>query len=415
MTRSAKGKTDMMRLYLIFCIVVCTSGGSSIAQVAAPNRIVANAQHTYEFGACEQQLMWHDGGKLAAQLEHLDAMKKAGCGWVRLSLIYPTNMDKNLFALLQHCNKLDIKVLMVIEQGRPQLYPAGTKRRPGSEPPGQPAWPCYRLSELDLKKAEAHLRRFFAELRARKIRIHAFELFNEINWFAFNGDLPLVEGGLMIDEKTDWDHPVFVQYREGLDRVGRLTKTLHDLNKWIFKGEPEIISAGLVAYDTMNIGWMKKVKGCIVDQKLTLQLLHGSHPKQKGTTNWLKYVDGIGMHIYPATVDLNPKTALAEIAADLDPCRTVPGIGSAKPFWITECGYSISKFGNDERRRYNQHTVFYNALDAYDRDGSIKAVMQFGWSKETTSSYAVWDHGKFYKTADIFKVPSAEQGAAQNP
>ena len=116
------------------------------------------------------------------------------------------------------------------------------------------------------------------------------------------------------------------------------------------------------------------------------------------------------MHIYPATVDLNPKTALAEIAADLDPCRTVPGIGSAKPFWITECGYTIKKCGNDEARRYKQHTVFYNALDAYERRGSaIKAVMHFCWSKEASSGFELWDHGKFYKTADIFKVPSAEQ------
>ena len=158
---------------------------------------------------------------------------------------------------------------------------------------------------------------------------------------------------------------------------------------------------------------MKKVKGCIVDQKLTLQLLHGSHPKQKDATNWLKYVDGIGMHIYPATVDFNPKTALAEIAADLDPCRTVPGIGSAKPFWITECGYTIKKCGNDEARRYKQHTVFYNALDAYERRGrGIKAVMHFCWSKEASSGFELWDHGKFYKTADIFKVPSAEQSPA---
>ena len=284
---------------LIVCIVSLLS-----ARVAVH---AAEAQHTYEFGACEQQLMWRDGGKLSAQLEHLDAMKKAGAGWVRLSL--------------------------------------------------------------------------------------------------------------MIDEKTDWDNLVFVQYRIGLDKVGRLTRILHDLNKQFFKGEPEIITAGLVAYDTINKAWLKKVNGCIIDQELTLQLLHGSYPKQKGATNWLQYVDGIGMHIYPATVDLNPKTALAEIKADLDPCRTVPGVGSdpstgsgqGKPFWITECGYASDKCGNDENRRYKQLTVFYNALDAYERkDSSIKAVMHFCWSKEAMARHALWDHGKFYKAADIFKVQAGE-------
>ena len=384
----------------IICIV------STFSTKLAVN--AAEKQHTYEFGACEQQLMWRDGGKLEAQLEHLDAMKKAGCGWVRLSLIYPANTDKNLFAILQRCNELDIKVLMVIEQGRPQLYPAGAKKRPGSEPPGQPAWPCYRLSEMDLKKAEIHLQNFFKEAKTRQIKIHAFELFNEINWFSFNGDLPLVKGGLMIDEKTDWDNQVFVQCRKGLDKVGRLTKVLHDLNEEFFKGEPELVTAGLVAYDTINEGWMRRVDGSIVDHTLTLQLLHGSHPKQRGATNWLKYVDGIGVHIYPATVDLNAETALEEIKADLDPCRSVPGVGTDKPFWITECGYTIDKCGKDEDRRYKQHTVFYNAFDAYDQDNSIRAVMHFCWSREAQARYAVWDHGKFYKTADVFKVQSAD-------
>ena len=141
----------MKRILYIWIICTVSTFSAKFAVSAAEK------QHTYEFGACEQQLMWRDKGKLDAQLEHLDAMKKAGCGWVRLSLIYPTNLDKNLFAILQHCNELDIKVLMVIEQGRPQLYPGGTKRRPGSDPPGQPAWSCYRLSEMDLKKAEVHL------------------------------------------------------------------------------------------------------------------------------------------------------------------------------------------------------------------------------------------------------------------
>lgn len=103
--------------------------------------------------------MWRDGGKLDAQLEHLNAMKEAGAGWVRLSLIYQTNLDENLFAILRRCNELDIKVLMVIEN-RPQLYPVGAKRRPGSAPPGQPAWPCCRLSEIDLVLAEAYLSEF---------------------------------------------------------------------------------------------------------------------------------------------------------------------------------------------------------------------------------------------------------------
>jgi len=298
---------------------------------------------------------------------------------------------------------------MVIESGRPNLYPPGTERRRGSNPLGQPAWPSYRLSDLDLDLSEAFVRDFFIEISASNAVIDAVEIFNEINWCAFNGDLPLVDGGLLVGDNTPWSDPVFAQYRTGIDKVGQLIKTVSDLNDEFFSGALKVTTAGLVGFYTMNTNWLAKVDGSLVAQDLTLRLLHGSHPMQDGATNYLQFADGIGMHIYPATVDYAPQTAFDEIAADLDPLLAIPGAGTTKPFWITECGYDRNKFGNNETNRYNQLTVFYDALAAYDRPKSaIGAVFHFSFSKECSANHAVWDHGNFYKSADIFKTPAAE-------
>jgi hypothetical protein len=371
--------------------------------------------HTYEFGVCEQQLIWrhldvtNKTERLALQMEHLEAMHTAGAGWVRLSLIYNKNNDANMIAHIKRCNELGIKVLMVMESGQDALYPPGTVKRPGSPTPGQPAWPSYRLSELDLSRAETYVRDFFTALVNSNATIHAVEIFNEINWYSFNGDLPLVDAGLMIDESTSWNDPIFTQYRIGIDKVAQITKRVSDLNDTYFGGALKIITCGMVGFDTMDTNWLASVDGSLVDHQLTLQLMHGSNPNQSGATNYLHYVDGIGMHIYPATADYNPQTAFDEIASDLDPLLAIPGAGTTKPFWITECGYSQGKFGGNETNRFNQLSIFYKAFDDYDRPKSaVGTVFHFVFCKESYPSHAIWDHGTFYKSADIFKTPGAE-------
>lgn len=147
--------------------------------------------------------------------------------------------------------------------------------------------------------------------------------------------------------------------------------------------------------------------------------MHGSNPQQGGGTNYLQYVAGIGMHVYPASVDIDPQTAggtaLAQIAADLDPALGVPGVGTTLPYWITETGYRRSKFGYDETNRFEQLSYFYDALTSYDRPKSaVAAAFHYAFSAELDASAAVWENRTLLKSADIFKVPASENTAWTN-
>ncbi|QHI70797.1 hypothetical protein [Tichowtungia aerotolerans] len=367
------------------------------------------AQHTYDLGACEQQLAWAydstDTNRMAKQLDIIDALSDAGADWIRLTHLsaFATKATH-----IKRCNERGIKVLLQLSAGRSEFYPQGTEKRPGSDPAGQPQWDSYRLSDIDLNLAESYIRSFFDVLIASNATIDAIEMFNEINWNAFNGDLPLVEGGYWIDENTDWNNSTFSQYRAGIEKVAKLTKTVSDLNEEYFGGVPEMITCGMVGASSMNSNWVARVKGGLVSQALTLQLMHGSHPMQTNSANYLQYVDGIGMHIYPNIIDFNEQTTLAEIHEDLDDTLSIPGVGTTKPFWITECGYQRSYF-DTETNRYKQLLLFHDALTEYDRPKSaIRTVFHFAFSKECNTSHYVWDDGIADKSIDIFSAATEE-------
>ncbi|MCF7816404.1 MAG: hypothetical protein K9M54_00850 [Kiritimatiellales bacterium] len=387
-----------------YTVDICTdTSGGALTYYAD----VATAWH-FEMGACEHQLMWLEGGDLNKQMEHLDAMFSAGARWIRLTLLKP--FGPNLISHIKHCNELGIQVLIQLAS-RPEIFPPGTERRPGNRGAGGVAWPSYRLSDLDLTLSEQYLREFCTLLQTSNAVVSAIELFNEINWNGFNGDLPLVDGGLWIDESTPWDDPVFVKYREGILRVAQLSRIVRDLDDEFFNGAVKIITAGQVGY-TINSNWVASVQGVLASPALTLKLIEGSLPQQSNATNYLQYVDGIGMHLYPA-VDIGAQTAAVtaytQIATNLDPLLSISGVGTTKPYWITETGYARSSFGYNETNRLAQLLYFHDALAHYDRPKSaVAATFLYCFSAELDPAQAVWENRTFLKSADIFKIPATE-------
>lgn len=231
-------------------------------------------------------------------------------------------------------------------------------------------------------------------------------MFNEINWNAFNGDLPLVEGGLWIDESTPWDDPVFVKYRAGVEKIGRLTKTVGDLNHELLDGRGRIITSGLVGgfYDWKSnpklSNWMEKIQGAVVSHALTLRLMSGTDPHQIASTNYLEFADGIGIHIYPQAGERNLSNV---IELHFDPARDVPEVGLEKSFWITETGYVRSDF-SDVTRRLKERLC--QALGVYDQTkGDIETVFLHNFSSGTDEAgeFGMWENGSLLPAGEIFK------------
>ncbi|TSA32028.1 MAG: hypothetical protein D4R65_10160, partial [Verrucomicrobiaceae bacterium] len=189
----------------------------------------------FEIGTTEQNLQWMEKGVPEQQLAHIDAIADAGAKWVRLTLRKP--FAPCLLAHIKRANERGVKVMVHLESDEHLLYAPGTKKRPGNHGHGGCAWDSYPLSELDLSLCEAFVREFFELLKAENATVSAIEMFNEINWNAFNGDLPLTDGGLWIDDSTPWDDPVFVKYRAGIEKIGRLTKIVSYLNRELLGGK----------------------------------------------------------------------------------------------------------------------------------------------------------------------------------
>ena len=76
----------------------------------------------------------------------------------------------------------------------------GAKPRPKSKN----FWSVYGVSQVDLKKFEKKLDELFKDIAQRRLNILSIELFNEINWVDFNGDLQTVEGGAITKTFRSW-------------------------------------------------------------------------------------------------------------------------------------------------------------------------------------------------------------------
>lgn len=360
----------------------------------------------FEIGTTEQNLQWMEKGDPETQLAHIDAMADAGAKWVRLTLRKP--FAPCLLAHIKRANELGVKVMVHLESDEHLLYPPGTRKRPGNHGQGGCAWDSYRLSELDLTLCEAFVREFFELLKAENATVSAIEMFNEINWNAFNGDLPLADGGLWIDDSTPWDDPVFVKYRAGLEKTGRLTKIVSDLNRELLGGKVRIITSGMVGgfYDWKSSpklsGWMAKIKGAVVSHALTLRLMRGTDSHQIASTDYLEFVDGIGIHIYPQAGERNLSKV---IGLHFDPAGKVPEVGLEKPFWITEAGYLRRDFP-DDTKRLKELERLCRALDTYDRSkGDIATVFLHNFSSGTDEAgeFGMWENGSLLPAGAIFK------------
>lgn len=390
-------KDIVFYLTILSLLCGCVSAGKIAASRTGPAE--------FELGATDQNLQWAEKGDLAKQLAHIDALADAGAEWVRLSLRQP--FAPLLLEHIKRANERGVKVLIVFESDNPQLYPSGAKKRLGNYGHGGYAWDSYRLSELDLTLSTAFVRQFFESLKAEHATVSAVEMFNEINWNAFNGDLPLATGGLWIDDATPWDDPVFVKYRAGIEKVAQLTKIVSDLNRELLGGKIRIITAGQVGFydresNPKSADWMAHVQGALVSQALTLRLMQWAHPRQIGATNYLKFADGIGIHIYP---EAGAGNLFGEIGRHLDPMQNVPGVGTVKPFWITESGYVRRNFPNDDAR-LQELLRFRQALGDHDRSkGEIATVLIFNFSSigGDSGDYALWENGALLPAAGIFK------------
>lgn len=323
--------------------------------------------------------------RAAAQLAHVDALAAAGAKWIRLFAYYDTAADLNFAAILDRANQHGLRVLLTLPYGQAGWMQAGATQRPGSTPTeGSPQWNAYRLQDIDLAAFETWAKGLIELCNSTGARFDAIEFFSQVNWNAFIGDLPLVNGGKIIDDTTATDDADLVSFVAALNRVGQMASTWRTLSDALAAWPILSVAPSVVDFrDASNVNYLLANKGVLVRPATVLEILAGDHALQ--STNWLSYFDAIGAAFYPAATDAAPATIAAEIADHFGPLA-----GQALPLFLTELAHPRASFA-DEAARLAQYEATLDALGDFSRNTHrIQAATLFAWSQEASSSYYLW-------------------------
>ncbi|MBT7298427.1 MAG: hypothetical protein HN849_02885 [Victivallales bacterium] len=356
-----------------------------------------------KLGINRPNLVWFAKGDVPTQNKLLSTIHEAGPTRVRLALQLPY---ARAVEHILHCNRIGMSVTIWICSGNPAFYPKGTARRKGIANPGAQfplLFDQYRLADLDVALFRQALAKFLRECHKRNAKIEALQIFTEVNWADFNGDLPVVKGGWFLDGNTPWDDARYRVVRQGVQSCGEALRAAQSVTTEIYG--PERIKILSPAMAGPPASWVRHASGSIIDAALYLQLLRGRHAKQQNAVDYLQYVDGIGVHIYPAiadTTEMGRATAKRQIQERMDPI--LKAAGTDHPYWVTEWGYPRYLFGKppDEAKRLRQFHHFLGALKSYQPPGlSWGHVMLFNF--DMMAQYDLYVDGRLLESAQSLR------------
>ncbi len=326
----------------------------------------------------------------------VDNMAATGATCVRLNPNPHYGGQAISVAHLQYANSKGLKVLIAIPINFPDFYPICTKKYPTGT-----FGEKYRLREIDPIKVRAWFSSYLAKVKAANIDIDAIEFGNELNWMDFNNDVDAYPGGRLYDYNTTWNDPQYVKIRAGIQQYGECIKGMYEeIGVQYPTARPKLISQGLVMQRQLN-SWHTSRDAAIVLSDMWIKLLQGTHPNQTGATNYLNYLDGIGIHLYPlastpaADVD-------DEIEALVGPINTIIQ-NTTKKLYVTEFGYPSLSPTPDEHARYLNHKSFIDAAASLSSSYPWGSFYLYTFDGDANNNWVIYKNGQLLETAQIFE------------
>ena len=272
-----------------------------------------------QFGFCRPNLMWVGDQNKALKL--LDGIKASGAKCVQLTM---RENAEPTFRHIEYANSIGLPVNMLI-MPMEDFMRNGSKPRPKTKH----FWSVYGLSQLDAKKFEKKLDKLLDTIAKRRLNILSIELFNEINWVDFNGDLQPVEGGAIIDESNYKNFPFMKNYIAGMEKYTQLVSILRKKIDDKYSNGKTGLPKPLIVCGSPVLGgdsnWLNKVGGSVIDLNFHYKILAGKFEGATKAENVFDKVDAVAAHIYPGAenIDNNPETCAATaektVRAYIDP------------------------------------------------------------------------------------------------
>jgi len=374
---------------LSFCLFTqCSDAISEVQEKGEP--VSGKGEITH--GICRQNLQWV---KDYAEVEQIaDNMVKSKIPLVRISGVKGGGTITQVIDNINTFNAKGIQVLIVIPFCD-EMFPVGYQKVPG------PSFDVYKMSDIDTVRFKDFINSFVSEIASKTAEdaLIGLELFNEVNWGGFNGDLQTLESGKgeVFTTETSLTTPSFADIYKGINAYGKCLKILRKATDlYLPERDLKLITAGLVASGAWNdFQWAKDHGFTVVRPDMFFTLLQGIHLDQADQTNYLNFADAIGIHCYPPHDD-NMENMLRTY--HFNPINAV--LSSDKSYWITEWGFSRDKFKNNggEAERLNSIHQF---IDAAEKIGNIEVATFYEFDAST--NHNIWENGKLLESGGFFK------------
>ena len=299
----------------------------------------------------------------AAALTGATAAASGSPRWIRVHLrsTRPGPELENVITIIRQANLRGLKVLVNVVQHVEDFDERSRFMADLSGTPLESMWPKHpfitRFSQTRAQSFSARMLRMLAAFRDHHLHVDAFEIDNELDWGAFNGDLI----------NRDGTAPTLSVMQQTVSKYAEIFKLAHRLvqDDAAFK-RAKLISFGFADPDPAYLTRPRSAGGLGVDpQKLPIlpaEVLFGELQGRPYLFNselrqplnqedvLTRFADGIGLHVYTD----DPGTLIHRIADMVRP--------SGKPLWITEWGYL--KNGNhqsDDTRRAKMNAFICQA------------------------------------------------------
>jgi len=232
------------------------------------------------------------------------------------------------------------------------------------------------LSAADPELSRAYYQTLFDKLDAKGVVLAGVELGNEINWTDFNGDFPIPGQGKAFTLEDLSQNPEAKQVARGFLQYLKLLAALKDVRDHsTLNRHAPLISAGMAA--VTGGAWQQKLQVDGVSIPATYAYLRG-HGLDR-------LVDGYGVHDYPPEVKQGDKAAAAQRIAKLDSAIFPPG--NAKPYWLTEWGFSsTARFSAEDQERARSTAEIRTYLLHLFRQRRLGGIFWYVWNEPDRDS-----------------------------
>ena len=338
----------------------------------------------------------------ARQFEILDEIHELGVASVRLAFVQP---HEPTYQHIKRCNELGMDVVLFVPTMERDLYfePDVPMREGNGDAYGIYTFPY--LSEINVEKFAALYSYYIQTLKQRKLKVKAVQIGNELNWCAFNGDMPMADGGIVVTEENWREHDFMKRWGRGMQKYGQLMKCVREETDRVFADMPEL-KPQIVTYGIAKVWdrYVKKNNGTIISPSLTAAVLSGKHPLSGGMDSVFDFADAVACHIYPDNPLKNPVKGATDYAARMiEPL--MQAAGPDKPLYITEWGVAgawFKGFPEDDTGRLKWMGQFIEALESDRfRDVPFEEIMFFDY--DHMPPFSIYQNGRQLDACRFFK------------